>query len=163
MAGCNGHCPGQGSRSWRLPRDSWAEGPGNWCGLSHTSSLALPPMSLSAIAMIEILAQGNGRYTLPPWSLVSQATLLPDPEPGTLYDLARHLALAMTLPGGKPAGDPGGRAVKVPQKCIAAGFDNVYLLRNDPKLAPLRARNDFRCLVQTLESPAFAGTRKREN
>ena len=49
------------------------------------------------------------------------------------------------------------------QKCIAAGFDNVYLLRNNPKLAPLRARNDFRCLVQTLESPAFAGTRKREN
>ena len=35
---------------------------------------------------------------------------------------------------------------------IASGFDNPYKLRTDPRLEPLRNREDFQKLLQDLEA-----------
>ena len=43
-------------------------------------------------------------------------------------------------------------AVKALADFIASGFDNPYKLRNDPRLEPLRSREDFQKLVQDLEA-----------
>ncbi|MGO8751104.1 MAG: serine/threonine-protein kinase [Thermoguttaceae bacterium] len=72
-------------------------------------------------------------------------------EPCYLYDLARHLTLASTLPGGAGVSNPADRAIKALGEYIASGFDNPYKLRNDLRLVPLRKREDFQKLVRELE------------
>ena len=72
-------------------------------------------------------------------------------EPCYLYDLAHHLTLASTLPG-EDAQALADRAVKALADFITSGFDNPYKLRNDPRLEPLRNREDFQKLVQDLEA-----------
>ena len=53
-------------------------------------------------------------------------------EPCYLYDLARHLILASTLPGSAGVANPADRAVKALDDYIASGFDNPYKLRHRP-------------------------------
>ncbi|MGO8747881.1 MAG: protein kinase domain-containing protein [Thermoguttaceae bacterium] len=72
-------------------------------------------------------------------------------EPCYLYDLARHLTLASTLPGSAGVNNPADRAKKALGEYIASGFDNPYKLRTDPRLEPLRKREDFQKLVRDLE------------
>ena len=72
-------------------------------------------------------------------------------EPCYLYDLAHHLTLASTLPG-EDAQTLSDRAVKALADFIASGFDNPYKLRTDPRLEPLRNREDFQKLVGDLEA-----------
>jgi tetratricopeptide (TPR) repeat protein len=73
-------------------------------------------------------------------------------EPCYLDDLAHHLTLASTLPGGAGVSNAADRAVKALRDYIAAGFDNPYKLRHDPRLEPLRQRDDFQKLVRELET-----------
>ena len=68
-----------------------------------------------------------------------------------LYDLARHLTLASTLPGSAGVTNPLDRAIKALGEYIASGFDNPCKLRTDPRLQPLRKREDFQKLVHDLE------------
>ena len=72
-------------------------------------------------------------------------------EPCYLYDMARHLTLASTLPGSAGVTNPADRAIKALGDYIASGFDNPYKLRTDPRLEPLRKRDDFQKLVRELE------------
>ncbi|MGO8746307.1 MAG: protein kinase domain-containing protein [Thermoguttaceae bacterium] len=72
-------------------------------------------------------------------------------EPCYLYDLADHLTLASTLPGSAGVTNPADRAIKALRGYIASGFDNPYKLRTDPRLEPLRKREDFQKLVRDLE------------
>ena len=72
-------------------------------------------------------------------------------EPCYLYDLAHHLTLAATLPG-EDTQTLADRAVKSLADFIASGFDNPYKLRTDPRLEPLRGREDFQKLVGDLEA-----------
>ena len=51
-----------------------------------------------------------------------------------LYDLARHLTLASTLPGGAGVTKPADRAVKALSEYMGSGFDNPYKLHTDPRL-----------------------------
>jgi eukaryotic-like serine/threonine-protein kinase len=122
-----------------------------------------------ALLLTEDLVRGNGNFPVPPWSwssawsaVAQQLVPQQDPEPCHLYDRACYLALASTLPGNDRIGDRGGQAVQALRTYASAGFDNAYQLRTDPRLAPLRGREDFRKLVQDLESraqpqPANAG------
>ncbi|MGO8747055.1 MAG: protein kinase domain-containing protein [Thermoguttaceae bacterium] len=75
-------------------------------------------------------------------------------EPCYLYDLASHLTLASNLPGSADVTNPADRAVKALGEYIASGFDNPYKLRTDPRLEPLRKREDFQKLVRELEVKA---------
>ncbi len=68
-----------------------------------------------------------------------------------LYDLARHLTLASTLPGGAGVTKPADRAVKALSEYMGSGFDNPYKLHTDPRLESLRKREDFQKLVRELE------------
>ena len=79
----------------------------------------------------------------PGWAAV--ATLAARREPGYLYDLARHLAFASTQL--EPGDDPAGRAVGALRALLAVGYDAPARLAHDPRLAPLRDRDDFRRLV----------------
>jgi hypothetical protein len=79
-------------------------------------------------------------------------TLLWQPEPCALYDLARHLALASTLPRSKGRPDPADQAMGFLHCSLAAGFDNLHQIRTDSILEPLRKREDFRKLVHDLEA-----------
>jgi hypothetical protein len=76
-------------------------------------------------------------------------------EPGYLYDLARHLALASTLPTGAGGADPAGRAVAALRALVATGFDSPATFATDPRLTPLRTRPDFQSLLR-----GAAGTKK---
>jgi len=73
-------------------------------------------------------------------------------EPCYLDDLAHHLTLASTLPDQAGIPDAADRAVKALRDYIASGFDNPYKLRHDPRLEPLRKREDFQKLVRELEA-----------
>ena len=75
-------------------------------------------------------------------------------EPCYLYDMARHLTLASTLPGSAGVSNAADRAIKTLGDYIAFGFDNPYKLRTDPRLEPLRKREDFQKLVRELEVKA---------
>jgi hypothetical protein len=68
-------------------------------------------------------------------------------EPGYWRDLACHLALASTMPGG-PSGDEAARAVTALREWVAAGCGPATGLAGDPRLAPLRGREDFQQLVR---------------
>jgi tetratricopeptide (TPR) repeat protein len=112
-----------------------------------------------AVAISEEMARGKGCYLCPPWSwpsvwsAVAVELCRQDPEPWQLYDLARHLALASTLPeAGIP--DPASRAVRVLRDLAASGFDNPYVLRSDERLAPLRDRPDFQDLLRQMRARA---------
>jgi hypothetical protein len=73
-------------------------------------------------------------------------------EPCYLYDLAHHLALASTMPGNAGLSRPADQAVDALRRFIASGFDNIYKLKNDPRLGPLRDRADFQAMVRDLEA-----------
>ncbi len=74
------------------------------------------------------------------------------PEPCYLYDLAHHLTLASTLPDSAGVSNAADRAVKALRDYIASGFDNPYKLRHDPRLEPIRKRDDFQAMVRELEA-----------
>jgi hypothetical protein len=57
--------------------------------------------------------------------------------------------------------DAADRAVKALRDYIASGFDNPYKLRHDPRLEPLRQRDDFQKLVRELEAKLAAEEAKR--
>ena len=82
----------------------------------------------------------------------SLPTLLWQPEPCALYDLARLLALASTLPRDKGRPDPADQAMWFLHCSLAAGFDNLHQIRTDSTLEPLRKREDFRKLVHDLKA-----------
>ncbi len=73
-------------------------------------------------------------------------------EPCYRYDLAHHLTLASTMPGNAGVDHAADRAIKALRDYIASGFDNPYKLRHDPRLEPLRQRDDFQKLVKELET-----------
>ncbi len=73
-------------------------------------------------------------------------------EPCYLDDLAHHLTLASTLTGGAGVSNAADRAIKALRDYIASGFDNPYKLQHDPRLEPLRKRDDFQKLVRELEA-----------
>jgi hypothetical protein len=112
-----------------------------------------------AVALSEEIAGGKRCYLCPPWSwpsvwsAVAWELFRHQPEPCHLFDLARHLALASTLPGaGIP--DPANRAVRALRHLAASGFDNPHKLRSDERLAPLRGRQDFQDLLRRLHAQA---------
>jgi hypothetical protein len=109
-----------------------------------------------AIARAEQAVRGEACVFCPPWSwssawpVIAAELFRQNPEPCHLYDLACHLALASTLsgpPGGNATAD---RAVQALRHHVASGFDNVHKLRSDPRLEPLRKREDFGKLVHDL-------------
>jgi hypothetical protein len=67
-------------------------------------------------------------------------------EPAYLYDLACAHALQARL--SPAAADPPAAAVKALQAAVNRGFDNVYKLEHDERLAPLRSRKDFQALIR---------------
>jgi serine/threonine protein kinase/tetratricopeptide (TPR) repeat protein len=87
-------------------------------------------------------------------------------ESAYLYDLASHQALCSSLllvpklklgneKGGRPAAEADRYAaagVEALQRAIAAGYEDVYKLKTDSALAPLRARPVFQKLLQELET-----------
>ncbi|MFO0960752.1 MAG: hypothetical protein U0800_25500 [Isosphaeraceae bacterium] len=75
---------------------------------------------------------------------------LTESEPCYLDDLARHLALASTLPDSAGIAGAADRAVESIRRWIAEGFDNPYKLEHDERLSPLRDREDFRAMVREL-------------
>ena len=81
-------------------------------------------------------------------------------EPCYLDDLAHHLTLASTLPGSAGVDHAADRAIKALRDYIASGFDNPYKLRHDPRLEPLRKRDDFQKLVRELEAKVSAEPKK---
>jgi hypothetical protein len=79
-------------------------------------------------------------------------------ETAFLFDLACHRALLSSLLGPKGAEAEQRAAVAALQKAVReAGYDNVYPLRTDPRLAPLRPRTDFRALLRQLEEKRKVG------
>jgi serine/threonine-protein kinase len=85
---------------------------------------------------------------------------LTKPEPCYLYDLAHYLTLASTLPANAGLAKPAHQAVDDVRKFIASGFDNPYKLKHDPRLEPLRKREDFVAMVRDLEAKLAAETKK---
>ncbi|MFO0841905.1 MAG: protein kinase [Gemmataceae bacterium] len=112
-----------------------------------------------AVTLSEEVAAGNGCYVSPPfswpsvWSMVAVDLLRRDPEPCHQLHVARHLALASTLPESGVA-DPVGRAVQALRALADSGFDNPRLLEQDGRLAPLRGRQDFQDLLRRLRAQA---------
>ena len=84
-------------------------------------------------------------------------------ESAYLYDLACHQALCSSLanPGKSgPAGEADRHAaagVEALQRAIAAGYEDIYKLKTDNALAPLRTRADFQKLLQDLEAKVIQG------
>jgi tetratricopeptide (TPR) repeat protein len=109
-----------------------------------------------AVALTQGLLRGGDELRCPPASPLSVWSFLAGElcrqEPCYLYDLACQLALASTLPRNAGLDDPAGRAVQALRDHVAHGFDNVYKVRTDPALAPLRRRPDFQELVRDLEA-----------
>ena len=55
------------------------------------------------------------------------------------------------MPASAGVSNAADRAIKALSEYIASGFDNPYKLRTDPRLEPLRKREDFQKLVHELE------------
>jgi tetratricopeptide (TPR) repeat protein len=83
---------------------------------------------------------------------VAVAQKLAAEDPSYLYDLARALALKAGLSA--PAPEPAVAAVLALRKAVDFGFDNVYKLKNDEYLQPIRGREDFQGLVRDVEKKA---------
>ena len=66
-----------------------------------------------------------------------------------LYDLACALALQAGFSPSEPG--PAAAALDALRKAVECGFDNVYKLKNDENLAPVRQRKDFQSLVDDTE------------
>jgi hypothetical protein len=81
-------------------------------------------------------------------------------DPSYLFDLACALALKARLDPADPA--PPAAAVAALRKAIEFGFDNVYKLKNDQHLAPIRPREDFQTLLQDLERSASASVARSQ-
>jgi serine/threonine protein kinase/tetratricopeptide (TPR) repeat protein len=79
-------------------------------------------------------------------------------ENAYLYDLACHQALCSSLANLGKSGPNAeadryaAAAVEALQRALAAGYEDVYKLKTDSALAPLRARADFQKLLQELEA-----------
>lgn len=70
----------------------------------------------------------------------------------------RALALQAGFSPNEPR--PAAAALDALRKAVEYGFDNVYKLKNDENLAPVRQRKDFQSLVDDTESRAHtAATR----
>jgi serine/threonine-protein kinase len=82
------------------------------------------------------------------------------PEPCYVYDLAHHLTLASTMPENAGLSKPADQAVDALRRFIASGFDNLYKLKNDPRLEPLRKHEDFQKMVRELEAKLAADSKK---
>jgi tetratricopeptide (TPR) repeat protein len=73
-------------------------------------------------------------------------------DPSYFYDLACALSLKARLNAPEPG--PAVAAVAALRKAVDFGFDNVYKLRNDEYLEPIRGRVDFQRLVVDAEKKA---------
>jgi hypothetical protein len=113
-----------------------------------------------AVALSKELSRGQSCWFCPPWSwpsvwsAVTPELFRQQPEPCYQLDLARHLALASTLPGAGGNSEVGARAVQALHHLAASGFDNAHKLRTDSRLAPLRKRQDFQELLRRLQGQA---------
>jgi serine/threonine-protein kinase len=75
-------------------------------------------------------------------------------QPQDLYELAGACAELSTLvepDKGPESTKLADQAIKALRRAVAAGFTDVARLHNDPVLAPLRSRDDFRGLAKGLE------------
>jgi tetratricopeptide (TPR) repeat protein len=79
------------------------------------------------------------------------AEKLVEDDPSYLVDVAYAYALQARLDPTSPALL---MAVKALQAAVDQGFDNVYKLEHDDRLAPLRPRDDFRALIQRVKERA---------
>jgi hypothetical protein len=77
---------------------------------------------------------------------IAIAKKLAQEDPSYSYDLACARALQTRLD--PAASGPPTDAVKDLCRAVEAGFDNVYKLETDERLAPIRAREDFRALMR---------------
>jgi tetratricopeptide (TPR) repeat protein len=90
---------------------------------------------------------------------VAVAQKLVGDDPSYLYDLACALALKARLCP-REAGPPIA-AVAALRKAVQLGFDNVFKLKNDEHLAPIRNQEDFQKLADELAKKAAAPARGR--
>ncbi len=80
---------------------------------------------------------------------VAAARKLAGEDSSYLYDLACALALEARLYPSEPG--PAAAALDALRKAVEFGFDNVYKLKNDEHLAPVRQREDFQSLLDDTE------------
>jgi tetratricopeptide (TPR) repeat protein len=85
---------------------------------------------------------------------VARAEKLAAEEVACSYDLACHRALLSSLlgPGDAEAERQAAAAVDALRKAVAGGHDNVYALKNDARLAPLRTHGGFQEVLQQAEA-----------
>ena len=83
---------------------------------------------------------------------VAVAEKLAAEDPSYSYELACALALRAQLCPGDPG--PPAAALKALRKAVEVGFDNIYKLKNDQHLAPIRQREDFQTLLHDTERSA---------
>ncbi len=89
---------------------------------------------------------------------VAVARKLAGEDSAYLYELACALALEARLSPSEPG--PAAAALDALRKSVASGFDNVYRLRNDEHLAPVRQSKDFQSLVDDTESRVRAAAKR---
>jgi hypothetical protein len=79
-------------------------------------------------------------------------------EPAYLYDLGCSRASFSSLldPKDKQAEVNAAAAVDALKKAVDAGYDNVYKLNTDPRLASVRSRSEFQQVLQQTEANAKA-------
>jgi serine/threonine-protein kinase len=70
-------------------------------------------------------------------------------DPAYLFEAACAHALLARL--GPAAPSPPSAAIAALRGAVEAGFDNIYKLENDDRLAPLRTRDDFRALMRLVK------------
>ena len=75
-------------------------------------------------------------------------------DPSYLYELVCALALRARLSPGDPG--PPAAALAALRKAVEFGFDNVYKLKNDQHLAPIRHTEEFQTLLHDTERSASA-------
>jgi hypothetical protein len=116
----------------------------------------------SAFAVRSRLQNQNGDTVSALSSAKKAATLVEEKlvrgESAYLYDLACHQALCSSLANLGKSGPNAeadryaAAAVEALQRALAAGYEDVYKLKTDSALAPLRARPVFQKLLQELEA-----------
>jgi tetratricopeptide (TPR) repeat protein len=85
---------------------------------------------------------------------VALAEKLAAEEVACSYDLACQRALLSSLlgPGDADAERQAAAAVDALRNAVAAGYDNIYALKNDARLAPLRTHSGFQEVLQQAEA-----------